>query len=90
MRETEVLEEMKEVKHYICETCGTEYGDKRTCEMCEKGHHKEWEFWMYKCCTDPETGEKYGWGRVLNYIGVGWEDMPEVQMSIADYPEVMP
>lgn len=34
------MEEMKEVKHYICETCGTEYGDKEACEMCENGHHK--------------------------------------------------
>lgn len=51
---------------------------------------KEWEFYMYKCCTDPETGEKYGWGRVLDYIGVGWEDVPGVQMSFADFPEVMP
>ena len=24
--------------------------------------------------TDPNTGEKYGWGRVLDYIGVQWED----------------
>lgn len=37
-------------------------------------NYKEWEFWMYKCCTDPETGEKFGWGRVLDYIGVPWED----------------
>ena len=37
---------------------------------------KEWEFWMYKCCTDPDTGEKYGWGRVLDYIGVEWENEP--------------
>ncbi len=29
---------------------------------------------MYRCCTDPATGEKYGWGRVLDYIGVAWED----------------
>lgn len=35
---------------------------------------KEWEFWMYKCCTDKITGEKFGWGRVLDYIGVGWKD----------------
>lgn len=35
---------------------------------------KEWEYWMFKCCTDPTTGEKYGWARVLDYIGVGyWE-----------------
>lgn len=57
------------------------------CNMCGFGIHlekrphrfdrlrernpKEWEFWMYRCCTDPKTGEKYGWGRVLDYIGVG-------------------
>ena len=35
---------------------------------------KEWDFWMRSCCTDPETGEKYGWGRVLDYIGIGWEN----------------
>lgn len=76
------------------------------CSMCGFGIHmeerphrfdklrernpKEWEFYMYKCCTDPETGEKYGWGRVLDYIGVEWEDVPPVQMSFADFPEVMP
>ncbi len=76
------------------------------CSMCGFGIHmekrphrfdllreqnpKEWEFWMYKCCTNKETGEKFGWGRVLDYIGVSWEDVPEVQMNIADFPEVMP
>ena len=30
------------------------------------------------------TGEKYGWGRVLDYIGVKWEEPPEVQMTFAD------
>lgn len=29
-------------------------------------HPKEWAFWMYKM----------GWGKVLDYIGVGWEDIP--------------
>lgn len=73
------------------------------CNMCGFGIHlekrphrfdrlrernpKEWEFWMYRCCTDPKTGEKYGWGRVLDYIGVGWEDIPQVQMTIEDYLE---
>lgn len=76
------------------------------CSMCGFGIHlekrphrfdrlrednpKEWEFYMYRCVTDKETGEKYGWGRVLDYIGVKWEDVPEVQMSIADFPEVLP
>lgn len=31
---------MKEVKHYICEICGTEYNDKKKCTDCEKGHKK--------------------------------------------------
>lgn len=57
------------------------------CSMCGFGIHlekrphrfdqlkernpKEWHFWMYECCTD-ENGEKYGWARVLDYIGVGY------------------
>ncbi len=32
---------------------------------------KEWEHWMYECCTD-EDGTKYGWARVLDYIGIGY------------------
>lgn len=76
------------------------------CSMCGFGIHleqrphrfdklrernpKEWEFWMYRCCTDPKTGEKYGWGRVLDYIGVEWENPPEVQMTIFDFPEYLP
>lgn len=56
------------------------------CSMCGFGIHlekrphrfdqlkernpKEWEYWMYKCCTDKTTGEKFGWARVLDYIGV--------------------
>lgn len=47
-------------------------------------NYKEWEFWMYRCCTDPKTGEKYGWGRVLDYIGVPWEDVPAVQLDLFD------
>lgn len=68
------------------------------CSMCGFGIHleerphrfdrlrednpKEWEFWMYNCCTDKETGEKYGWGRVLDYIGVEWEQPPSEQLSL--------
>lgn len=52
-------------------------------------NYKEWEFYMYRCCTDPDTGEKYGWGRVLDYIGVGWEDVPAVQIDMFDYLERM-
>lgn len=68
------------------------------CSMCGFGIHleerphrfdrlrednpQEWEYWMRKCVTDPITGEKYGWGRVLDYIGVGWEDVPAVQIEL--------
>lgn len=56
------------------------------CSMCGFGVHlekrphrfdllrerspKEWHYWMYECCVDENTGEKYGWARVLDYIGV--------------------
>lgn len=48
---------------------------------------KEWEFWMRHVCRD-ENGDWYGWGRVLDYIGVEWENEPGQipgQMSIEDY-----
>ena len=52
-------------------------------------NEKAWHFWMYEVCQDPETGEHYGWGRVLDYIGVEWEDRyidwEKRQMSIEDY-----
>ena len=68
----------------------TTTGEQRTgCSMCGFGiqmetrphrfdrlyerNPKEWDFWMNKCCTD-ENGDKFGWGRVLDYIGIGWED----------------
>ena len=36
-----------------------------------------------------ENGNWYGWGRVLDYIGIGWEGVPEqaVQMHIDDLME---
>lgn len=32
---------------------------------------KEWDFWMNRCCVD-ENGNAFGWGKVLDYIGVRW------------------
>lgn len=29
---------MKEIKHYICEICGTEYKDKLDAQKCERNH----------------------------------------------------
>lgn len=31
---------MREIKHYICEICGTEYNEKMKAQKCEKGHCK--------------------------------------------------
>lgn len=65
-------------------------GEQRTgCSMCGFGiqlenrphrfdrlwerNPKEWEFWMLKCCKH-EDGTEYGWGEVLDYIGIKWRD----------------
>lgn len=40
-------------------------------DMLKEDNPAEWNYWMYECCTD-ENGEKYGWSRVLDYIGVGY------------------
>lgn len=64
-------------------------GAKRTgCTMCGFGIHiekrphrfdrlrqdspKEWKFWMYTM----------GWGKVLDYIGIEWENIPEYQPKL--------
>lgn len=39
---------------------------------------KEWEMWMNHVMQD-DRGNWYGWGRVLDYIGVEWRD-PEVAL----------
>ena len=38
---------------------------------------------MTRCCVDEE-GKPYGWGKVLDYLGIGWKDVPEeyAQMQI--------
>lgn len=38
-------------------------------------NYKEWDFYMNHLCKD-ENGNDYGWGLVLDYIGVGWRDIP--------------
>ena len=73
-------------------TLRTTRAQRTGCSMCGFGLHleqrphrfdrlrednfKEWEFWMYRCVTDPDTGEKFGWGRVLDYMGIEWENLP--------------
>lgn len=65
-------------------------GEQRTgCSMCGFGiqmesrphrfdrlyerNPKEWEFWMLRCCKH-EDGTEYGWGEVLDYLGIPWSD----------------
>lgn len=67
------------------------------CEMCGFGAHlgrphkfdlllernpKAWHYWMYECCID-ENGEKFGWARVLDYIGVEYLPEPK-QITLFD------
>jgi len=49
---------MKEVKHYICEVCGTEYNEKWKCSDCEKGHKKPIEIVKasYVSISNNQTG----------------------------------
>ena len=62
------------------------------CSMCGFGIHlekrpnrfdrlyesnpKEWEYLMFRCCKD-ENGNAFGWSRVLDYIGVGWQPIQQ-------------
>lgn len=77
-------------------TLYTTLAQRTGCSMCGFGIHMEkrpnrfdilrehndkaWEYWMFKVCTD-ENGEKYGWARVLDYIGVDWREIPQ-QISL--------
>lgn len=70
-------------------TLRTTLAQRTGCSMCGFGIHmekrphrfdllwrqnpKEWEMWMTHV-VQREDGSWYGWGRVLDYIGVGWAD----------------
>ena len=59
-------------------------------DLLREDNPKEWDFYMKNCCTD-ENGNKFGWGKVLDYIGVEWENEPETQITIAEWmPEAAP
>ena len=40
-------------------------------EILKDRNPKAWEYWMYNVCID-NNGEKYGWARVLNYLGINY------------------
>ena len=44
-------------------------------DMLRERNPREWEHLMYHLVQDPD-GNWYGWGKVLDYIGVAWEGDP--------------
>lgn len=68
-------------------TLRTTKAQRTGCTMCGFGLHlekrphrfdrlraenpKKWEFYMTSCVSD-ENGQRYGWGRVLDYCGIEW------------------
>ena len=103
--EVKISKEKNEFGDYEYSTTG----EQRTgCSMCGFGiqlEHRphrfdrlyerspqEWHFWMERCCKHDD-GTPFGWGEVLDYIGIPWRDpahwwlqsdIPD-QMSIFDY-----
>ena len=41
-------------------------------DQLKEANPAEWEFCMHHCVIDPKIKEKFGWGRVLDYIGVSY------------------
>lgn len=86
-----VPEEYGEIVRDADGTLRTTKAQRTGCTMCGFGIHlekrphrfdrlresnpKEWDFWMHHVCRDT-AGNWYGWGRVLDYIGVEWENAP--------------
>ena len=60
-------------------------------DMLYKSNPKEWDYLMFHLCKDSE-GNEYGWAKVLDYIGVGWDPTTiggncKGQMSLFDMVE---
>lgn len=53
------VNDMCEVKHYICDICHTEYNDKKKCSDCEKGHIKPEEISGAKYVSIQNNGSGY-------------------------------
>lgn len=54
---------MKEVKHYICEICDTEYNTKLKAQECEKSHKKP--VGIGKCKYLPVTQNAKGYPKSI-------------------------
>ena len=58
-------------------------------DLLYESNQKEWDYLMFHICKDKD-GNDYGWAKVLDYIGVGWDpttigDNCKGQMSIDDF-----
>lgn len=50
-------------------------------DLLRQNNPKEWDFLMYHL-VKREDGTEYGWGHVLDYIGVPWEDVPVLDKEV--------
>lgn len=41
-------------------------------DLLYESNPKEWDYLMFHMCKDA-NGNDYGWAKVLDYIGVGWD-----------------
>ena len=41
-------------------------------DLLYKENPKEWDYLMFHMCKDAD-GNDYGWAKVLDYIGIGWD-----------------
>ena len=102
--EVPVPEEYGEIVRDQDGTLHTTLAQRTGCTMCGFGIHleqrphrfdrlrdvnpKEWDFWMRHVCQD-ENGEWYGWGQILDYIGVEWESEPGQLAGQMSFEEVL-
>lgn len=58
-------------------------------DLLHESNPKEWDYLMFHMCKDKD-GNDYGWAKVLDYIGVGWDPSTiggncKGQMSLEDF-----
>ncbi len=55
---------MREVTHYVCGVCGTEYAVKADCERCEENHKKPLKIKSTR--YQPITADESGYPRTID------------------------
>lgn len=67
---------MKEIKHYVCEICGTEYKEKLRATDCEKNHKKPKK--IKSCKYNPKSSDNTG---LPSSVMIEFDDGTEVKFS---------